>query len=64
MLFVGATNLMWTGYGQAFLDGVASIYPGYTGGATVGQVILATFYAAVDAAVAGAIFAWLYNRFA
>ncbi len=64
VLLVGIANLMWPNYGQVFLELVASIYPGYTAGASVGQLIVGTFYGLVDGAVGGAVIAWLYNLFA
>ena len=64
VLLVGIANLIWPNYGQAFLELVASIYPGYTAGASVGQLILGTLYGLVDGAVGGAVIAWLYNLFA
>ena len=64
VLLVGIANLIWPNYGQAFLELVASIYPGYTAGASVGQLIVGTFYGLVDGAVGGAVIAWLYNLFA
>ena len=63
MFLVGLANLLWPGYGQAFLDVTASIYPGYTATASFGQIILGTLYGLVDGAIAGAVFAWIYNRF-
>jgi hypothetical protein len=57
---VGVAHLFWPGYGGAFLDLVASIYPGYHVGG-VGTVIVATLYAATDGAICGALVAWLYN---
>jgi hypothetical protein len=44
-----------------FLQLAASIYPGYRGGASFGQVIIGTLYGLVDGAIGGAIFAWLHN---
>ncbi len=64
VLVVGIANLIWPNYGQAFLELVASIYPGYTAGASVGQLIVGTLYGVVDGAVGGAVIAWLYNLFA
>ncbi|TDJ72402.1 MAG: hypothetical protein E2O38_04755 [Proteobacteria bacterium] len=64
VLLVGTANLIWPNYGQAFLELVASIYPGYTAGAGVGQLIVGTLYGLVDGAVGGAVIAWLYNLFA
>ncbi len=61
ILIVGLANLVWPGYGQAFLQLAASIYPGYHPGTTLGPVITATLYGLVDGAIAGAVFGWLYN---
>lgn len=61
VLIVASANLVWPGYGQAFLQLAASIYPGYHPGATIGPVITATLYGLVDGAIAGAVFGWLYN---
>ncbi|MGH8622103.1 MAG: hypothetical protein ACREUB_03250 [Burkholderiales bacterium] len=61
ILLVGVSNLIWSGYGSAFLQLAASIYPGYKAGAGFGQVIIGTLYGLVDGAIAGALFAWLYN---
>ena len=61
ILLVGVVNLISPGYGQMFLQLAASIYPGYRGGASFGQVIIGTLYGLVDGAIGGAIFAWLYN---
>ena len=63
MFLVGAANLIWPSYGQAFLDLMASVYPGYKATPSFGQVILGTLYGWADGAIAGALFAWLYNRF-
>jgi hypothetical protein len=60
-LLVGIVNLMFPSYGVALLQLGDSIYPGYTAQAGFGSVIVATLYALVDGAVAGAIFGWLYN---
>ena len=64
MFLTGLSNLIWSGYGQGFLEVMASVYPGYDATASFGQVIVGTFYGLVDGAVAGAVIAWLYNRFA
>ena len=64
VFLVGVFNLIWEGYGQAMLDLIASIYPGYKATASIGDVIVGTLYALLDGVVAGAIFAWLYNIFA
>lgn len=64
MFLCGLANLIWSGYGQAFLEAMASVYPGYKATASFWQVIVGTLYGLVDGAIAGAIIAWLYNRFA
>ena len=60
---VSLLNVIWPGYGEPILKFAVSIYPGYNAGPGVGQILLGTVYAFVDAAILGAIFAWLYNRF-
>jgi hypothetical protein len=64
MFLTGMANLIWPGYGQGFLDAMASLYPGYHATASFGQVIVGTLYGALDAVIVGALFAWLYNRLA
>lgn len=61
ILIVASANLIWPGYGRAFLELAASIYPGYHSVASFGQVIIGTIYGLVDGVIAGAIFGWLYN---
>ena len=63
IFLVGLANLVWSDYGRVFLDCLASIYPGYKGTASFGQVIVGTLYGLVDAAIGGAVFAFLYNCF-
>ena len=64
MFVTGVGNLLVPGYGQALLDVMASVYPGYAATPTVGQVIIGTLYGLLDGAVGGAVFAWLYNALA
>jgi hypothetical protein len=62
VLLVGIGNLVFSGYGEAFLKFVGSIYPGYHLGMWgFGGVIVATLYAAIDGFVVGVVFAWLFN---
>ena len=61
MLVVGLANLVWPSYGGAFLNLMRSVYPGFHFTRTVGDVLVGTGYALVDGAIAGAVFAWLYN---
>lgn len=63
MLVGGIMALMWPEWGARFMDLAGALYPGVEGVA-FGPVIVATLYALVDGAIFGAIFAWLYNRFA
>lgn len=62
ILLVGLVALAAPGYGDAFLEICASIYPGYdhTGGS--GDLLVGSLYGLVDGAVGGALFAWIYNR--
>lgn len=61
ILLVAFANLVWPSYGRAFLELVASIYPGYDAGSTLGQAIVATLYGVVDGVIGGFLFGWLYN---
>ena len=61
MLVVGLVRLVSPDYGQAFVEVMASLFPGYTGHATFGQVIIGALYGALDGAIGGAVFGWLYN---
>ena len=58
---IAVANMIWPGYGRAFLDVVGSIYPGYHPGAGFGSAISGTLYGVLDGAIAGAIIGWLYN---
>ena len=64
MFLTGTANLVWAGYGEDFLDVMASVYPGYDATASFGQVIVGTLYGLLDGAAGGAVIAWLYNRLA
>lgn len=61
VLCAGICHLIWPDYGTAFLDLVASIYPGYHVGG-LGSVIIGTLYGIVDGAFGGLVIAWVYNR--
>jgi len=63
LLALGLINLAVPSYGAAFLNGVASIYPGFRHSHTLVDVLLGTAYGAIDGALGGAFFAWLYNSF-
>jgi len=62
IFFVDVINQFFAaGYGQNFLDLVASIYPGYASGGGLKGLVVGTFYGFVDGLVGGFIFAWVYN---
>jgi hypothetical protein len=57
-------NLIWQGYGEAFLGVMASVYPGYHTARSAGDLIVGTLYAFFDGFMCGLLFGWLYNRMA
>ena len=59
MLVMGLANLIWSGYGQQFLQIMSSVYPGYHATRSVAEVIVGTLYGAVDGLIGGAVFAWI-----
>ena len=64
VLLIGIANLLFPGYGVAFLQIIDSIYPGYHFGKWgFGGVIVATLYAALDGFILGMVFTWLFNLF-
>ena len=63
VFLTGIANLLWPGYGSVFLEIMASLYPGYDGAALLSSVIIGAIYAILDGAIAGLVFAWLYNAF-
>ena len=64
ILVVASANQIWPSYGRAFLDLVASIYPGYHPNPGVGSIVAGALYGLVDGAIGGAVFGWLYNLLA
>ena len=64
MFAIGVGNLLSPGYGQTFLDVMASVYPGYMAEPSFGQVLIGALYGALDGAIGGVVFAWLYNTVA
>lgn len=63
VFLTGIANLIWPGYGAAFLQAIASLYPGYNATSSFGAVVIGTLYALIDGAIVGLVFAWLYNIF-
>ena len=64
ILLVGLINLAFPAYGMNFLQMASSVYPGFHASHTMRSVAIGTFEALVDGAIAGLLFAWLYNNFA
>jgi len=64
VLIVALINLICGHYGQYFLELLSSWYPGYHATHSIVEVVIVTLYAIVDGLIAGALFAWLYNRLA
>ncbi len=62
VLIVALINLFCGHYGQSFLELLSSWYPGYHATQSIVEVVIVTLYAIVDGLIAGALFAWLYNR--
>lgn len=63
ILFVGLLNLAMPAYGMSFLQMISSVYPWFHASRSFGDVIIGTIDALIDGAVAGFLFAWLYNIF-
>ena len=57
-------NFMFPPYGEHFLLTMSSVYPGYHGTRTIGDILVGMCYGATDGAVSGFLFAWVYNYFA
>lgn len=64
MLFVGLINMGAPSYGGDFLRMMSSVYPGFHDTRTAAEVVIGTIYGLVDGAIAGVLFAWLYNLIA
>lgn len=64
MLEMGLANLIWSTYGQQFLQTMSSVYPGYHATRSIAGVVVGTLHGTVDGFIGGAIFAWLYNQLA
>lgn len=63
LLFLGLINLASPTYGTGFLQLMSSVYPFFHASRTIGDVVMGTVDGLVDGAVAGVLFAWLYNLF-
>jgi len=63
MFLTGIINLLFPHFGEHFLLTMSSIYPGYHATRNLIDVLVGTGYGIVDGAVAGFLFAWVYNLF-
>ena len=65
ILITGIGNLISANhtYGKKFLELCASLYPGYHAVPSFGNILVGTGYGLVDAAICGALFAFIYNLF-
>ncbi len=61
VLIAALANLIWPTYGKVFLDGLASVYPGYHAARTVTDALIGTGYAFVDGGIGGGLLGCLYN---
>ena len=64
ILFIGLINLAAPAYGSNFLQMISSVYPGFHASRAFGDVLIGTVEGLADGAIAGFLFAWLYNFFA
>ncbi len=63
MFVTGTLAIFIPSWGEPLMKAVSVVAPGVTG-ADWQSVFLMMLYAAIDGAVFGSLFAWLYNRFA
>lgn len=61
ILLVGLVNMARPTYGMTFLSMMSSVYPWFHSSHTLTSVAVGTVDALVDGAIAGGLFAWLYN---
>lgn len=64
VFLVAIANAIWPSYGQAFLDMVASIYPGYKAARNFGDIVTGTIYALFDGGIFGLLLGVIYNALA
>ena len=62
VLLVSLGNMIWPPYGGAFLQAVASVYPGYDPAGGGIAIVIGTIFGFVDGAIAGLVIGWLYNK--
>ena len=64
VLVVGILNMIFAGYGAAYLQTLAAPFPWYSASGGIGDLIIGIIWALVVGGVCGIIFALLYNAFA
>jgi len=64
ILLVGLINFIDPNYGTSFLQMTNSVYPWFHGAHSMESVLGRTVEGALDGAIAGVLFVWLYNFFA
>ena len=63
ILLVGLVQWFVPGYGEAFLEVFAAIYPGFGEDGGFVNILIGTVWGFVDGLILGYLVAWLYNRF-
>jgi hypothetical protein len=63
VLIVGVLNMIFAGYGKAYLDPVAGVFVWYEASGGVVDLIIGIVWALVIGGICGIVFAWLYNAF-
>jgi len=63
VLVVGVLNMIFEGYGEAYLNMLAAPFPWYEATAEIVDLIIGIVWALVVGGICGIIFAWLYNGF-
>ncbi|MGC0774128.1 MAG: hypothetical protein WB543_14440 [Candidatus Acidiferrum sp.] len=61
ILFVELINLVRPTYGVSFLEVIGSVYPLFHVSRSFAAVVIGTIDGLIDGAIAGLLFAWLYN---
>ena len=64
ILILGLIHLAAPAYAADFLRLISSVYPGYHASRSLADALIGGAYGAVDGALGGLFFAWLYNLFA
>jgi len=61
IVFLGILDAVW-GFGGAVVNGIGSVYLGYA--PTLAGILIGAVWSFIDGFIAGALMAWLYNKFA